>query len=119
MSIDDDFPIETVKLQAVSNLCVVRLGASMPLLYDGVKASGAEYVCPMHPDVTSNEPGRCPRCGMKLVPAKATQEKSVRRDGRMHRPEKAAASRTTPFFQRRQQCRRRRETGCSTRYAEW
>jgi uncharacterized paraquat-inducible protein A len=28
-------------------------------------------VCPMHPDVTSNEPGRCPRCGMKLVPAKA------------------------------------------------
>ena len=51
--------------------------ASMPLLYGGAQASGAGYVCPMHPDVTSNEPGRCPRCGMKLVPAKATQEKSM------------------------------------------
>jgi FtsP/CotA-like multicopper oxidase with cupredoxin domain len=25
------------------------------------------YVCPMHPDVTSAEPGRCTRCGMKLL----------------------------------------------------
>jgi FtsP/CotA-like multicopper oxidase with cupredoxin domain len=27
------------------------------------------YVCPMHPEVTNDEPGRCPKCGMKLVPA--------------------------------------------------
>jgi FtsP/CotA-like multicopper oxidase with cupredoxin domain len=25
------------------------------------------YTCPMHPDVTSEEPGRCPQCGMKLL----------------------------------------------------
>jgi FtsP/CotA-like multicopper oxidase with cupredoxin domain len=25
------------------------------------------YVCPMHPEVTSNEPIRCPKCGMKLL----------------------------------------------------
>ena len=25
------------------------------------------YSCPMHPDVTSQEPGRCPKCGMKLL----------------------------------------------------
>lgn len=25
------------------------------------------YVCPMHPEVTSDKPGRCPKCGMKLV----------------------------------------------------
>jgi FtsP/CotA-like multicopper oxidase with cupredoxin domain len=25
------------------------------------------YSCPMHPDVTSAEPGRCPECGMKLL----------------------------------------------------
>jgi FtsP/CotA-like multicopper oxidase with cupredoxin domain len=26
------------------------------------------YVCPMHPEVTSDEPDRCPKCGMKLLP---------------------------------------------------
>src|SRR4029077_11231445 len=29
------------------------------------------YSCPMHPDVTSQEPGRCPECGMKLLAAAA------------------------------------------------
>jgi RND family efflux transporter MFP subunit len=26
------------------------------------------YFCPMHPDVISDEPGKCPKCGMDLVP---------------------------------------------------
>jgi FtsP/CotA-like multicopper oxidase with cupredoxin domain len=25
------------------------------------------YTCPMHPEVVSEEPGRCPTCGMKLI----------------------------------------------------
>lgn len=28
--------------------------------------SGGAYVCPMHPDVTSDKPGACPQCGMAL-----------------------------------------------------
>jgi hypothetical protein len=28
----------------------------------------AGYTCPMHPDVHATRPGRCPRCGMELVP---------------------------------------------------
>jgi FtsP/CotA-like multicopper oxidase with cupredoxin domain len=29
------------------------------------------YACPMHSDVTSAEPGRCPKCGMKLLASQA------------------------------------------------
>jgi hypothetical protein len=25
------------------------------------------YVCPMHPEETSDKPGKCPKCGMDLV----------------------------------------------------
>ena len=32
-------------------------------------AGPVTYVCPMHPEVTSQEPGRCPKCGMKLLAA--------------------------------------------------
>jgi FtsP/CotA-like multicopper oxidase with cupredoxin domain len=34
-----------------------------------VAAPGAGYACPMHPEVVSDEPGHCPKCQMKLVPA--------------------------------------------------
>lgn len=29
------------------------------------------YACPMHPEVVSDEQGKCPKCGMKLLPAAA------------------------------------------------
>lgn len=32
------------------------------------------YTCPMHPTYTSDKPGDCPICGMKLVPVK-TEDK--------------------------------------------
>jgi FtsP/CotA-like multicopper oxidase with cupredoxin domain len=35
----------------------------------GQPAQDGGYSCPMHPDVTSDRPGRCPTCGMDLVPA--------------------------------------------------
>jgi FtsP/CotA-like multicopper oxidase with cupredoxin domain len=30
-------------------------------------AGPVTYACPMHPEVTGTEPGRCPKCGMKLL----------------------------------------------------
>jgi FtsP/CotA-like multicopper oxidase with cupredoxin domain len=42
--------------------------------------AGAEdatsFVCPMHPEVVSETPGRCPTCGMKLLPAEAVAQAS-------------------------------------------
>jgi FtsP/CotA-like multicopper oxidase with cupredoxin domain len=32
------------------------------------------YACPMHPEVTSDEPGRCPKCGMKLLATHAVTQ---------------------------------------------
>ncbi len=29
------------------------------------------YTCPMDPEVTSDKPGKCPKCGMDLVEKKA------------------------------------------------
>lgn len=33
----------------------------------GSKGAQVVYTCPMHPEVTSDKPGKCPKCGMTLV----------------------------------------------------
>ena len=30
------------------------------------------YTCPMHPEVISDKPGKCPKCGMTLVKVKSS-----------------------------------------------
>jgi hypothetical protein len=37
----------------------------------------ALYTCPHHPEVVSNQPGDCPKCGMALTPKPATQPAKV------------------------------------------
>lgn len=40
-------------------------------LGDAQKAT--RYSCSMHPEVVSDKPGKCPKCGMNLTPAKASE----------------------------------------------
>ena len=35
---------------------------------------GAQYTCPMHPQIRRKGPGDCPLCGMALEPADATAD---------------------------------------------
>jgi uncharacterized membrane protein len=34
----------------------------------GDRKQGAQYTCTMHPEIISDKPGKCPKCGMELVP---------------------------------------------------
>ncbi|HET6833823.1 MAG TPA: multicopper oxidase domain-containing protein [Acidimicrobiales bacterium] len=43
---------------------VLALVAEMDL---GTPEGPVVYACPMHPEVVSDQPGRCPQCGMKLM----------------------------------------------------
>ena len=35
-----------------------------------------KYTCLMHPDVITDHPGDCPKCGMKLVPIKEKKRRT-------------------------------------------
>lgn len=48
------------------------------------QAASETYVCPMHPDVKQSTPGKCPRCGMKLVPAPKPGSESEPRTHHQH-----------------------------------
>jgi FtsP/CotA-like multicopper oxidase with cupredoxin domain len=37
-------------------------------------ATATTYTCPMHPEILSDEPGKCPQCGMKLLPSQLVAE---------------------------------------------
>jgi FtsP/CotA-like multicopper oxidase with cupredoxin domain len=50
---------------------VAEMNLGDPQLATG---TAVEYVCPMHADVISDRQGRCPKCGMKLVPSALVHE---------------------------------------------
>jgi len=42
------------------------------------KHTNEQYTCPMHPEVISDKPGSCPKCGMNLVPQVHNQKEMTK-----------------------------------------
>lgn len=42
-----------------------------------------KYTCTMHPEVVQSKPGKCPKCGMALVPMKKKMNKKEMSDMKM------------------------------------
>ena len=56
---------------------VIVSGCSDKKTDEKAKADSSQvYTCPMHPEVTSDEPGLCPKCNMNLVPKEEAHEHS-------------------------------------------
>jgi FtsP/CotA-like multicopper oxidase with cupredoxin domain len=52
----------------------------MPLLYGDPGQTAEAWTCPMHAEIVRDEPGTCPKCGMRLVPAEAGAAVSTAHD---------------------------------------
>lgn len=48
---------------------------------DAASKDGTLYVCPMHPDIRQDHPGRCPKCQMHLVPEGQVQDQAAHAHG--------------------------------------
>ena len=64
-------------------LLIAALSISTVSLYAQEKAGKKDtaehiafYACPMHPDVTMDKPGKCPKCGMDLSLSKKEEMKT-------------------------------------------
>jgi Heavy metal binding domain len=68
-------PISILIASAMTFAAIAKVGAIDPNRPTGEhehdydhEQEKQKYTCPMHPEVITDHPGNCPKCGMKLVP---------------------------------------------------
>src|SRR6266550_7690502 len=65
-------PISILIASAMTFAAIAKVGAIEPNRptgeHDHVQEEKQKYTCSMHPEVITDHPGNCPKCGMKLVP---------------------------------------------------
>ncbi|MDX8380904.1 MAG: heavy metal translocating P-type ATPase [Ghiorsea sp.] len=62
------------------------------------QATSSQYTCPMHPEVTSDKAGSCPKCGMALEPRTVAAEEDNTELNDMSRRFKISAVLSIPVF---------------------
>ena len=76
--------MKTTKLVVAIAISLFSIGSLMAQDHDHSKMdhkkmkmdAKKEYTCSMHPEVKSDKPGDCSKCGMKLIEKKADTKKS-------------------------------------------
>jgi hypothetical protein len=72
-------------------LLMVILLAALGATCVSAESSNQKYTCPMHPEVVMDAPGKCPKCGMTLVPVKSEKKSPT-----SHREKKTPADHDRP-----------------------
>jgi cytochrome oxidase Cu insertion factor (SCO1/SenC/PrrC family) len=79
-------PLWKVEIEMLSRACIIFLTLGLLFSANPVAKSGStqgksvaprkagRYACPMHPEVTSTKPGKCPKCRMALRLTTATSD---------------------------------------------
>ena len=55
----------------------------MGTTHNHMKMAHKKYTCTMHPEVVRSKPGKCPKCGMKMVAMKGKPKKIAKPMGEM------------------------------------
>jgi Cu(I)/Ag(I) efflux system membrane fusion protein len=61
------------------------------------QATGRQYICPMHPQIVTDQKGECPICGMDLVPAGDARPAAAAQAGAARTDPAAGAEYTCPM----------------------